>query len=51
MAKPEDVVIDSMSTKDLKDLEPGKESVRSVTPDEEKGFEGPHHVRFNPRPF
>ena len=51
MAKPEDVVIDSMSTKDLEDLEAGKESMRSMTPDEEKGFEGPHHVRPTPRPF
>ena len=40
MAKPEDVVIDSMSSKELEELEEfEKSSMRTTTPDEERGYQ------------
>jgi len=52
MAKPEDVVLDSMSAKELEELEEmEKRSMRSQTPDEEKGYEGLDKVHLTPKPF
>lgn len=51
MAKPEDVVIDSMSSKELEEFEMEKESMRSETPDEEMGYAGPNRTHFTSRPF
>ena len=49
MAKPEDVVIDSMSPKEIQEME--KMSMRSETPDEERGRAGFDRIPLTPRPF
>lgn len=52
MAKPEDVVIDSMSSKELEELEQfEKSSMRTATPDEERGYQGFDGARLTPKPF
>lgn len=49
MAKPEDVLIDSMSPKELEALEElEKMSSRSMTPDEERGFD---RIQYISKPF
>lgn len=53
MAKPEDVVIDSMTSKELEELEElEKSSMRTATPDEERGYhQGFDRVHLTPKPF
>lgn len=49
MAKPEDVVIDCMSSKEIEEME--KMSMRSETPDEERGHARFDRIPLPPRPF
>ena len=52
MAKPEDVLMDSMSSKELEKLEEmEKMSWRSETPDEERGTRELGGIRAAPKPF
>lgn len=52
MAKPEDVVMDTMSSKELEELEEmEKTSRRSETPDEERAYGGFDRVHLTPKPF
>jgi len=50
MAKPEDVLIDSMSAKELEALEE-MEKTRSMTPDEERGYGGLDRINYISKPF
>ena len=52
MAKPEDVVLDSMSARELEELEEmEKRSMRSETSDEERGHSGFDRIHLTPKPF